>query len=63
MQREREKALSADKTKHDNIHSKLISSEETSLVVAIHAKRKKLSRLDFVGDKGVVIIWFMIPKL
>ena len=48
---------SADKTKQNNIHSESIPSQETSLVVAKHGKRKKLARLDFSGAKGLVYLF------
>jgi hypothetical protein len=45
-----------DKTKQNKTHSKSITSQETSLVVKKHGKRKKLARPDFSGVKGVVYL-------
>ena len=47
---------SAIRTKQHNIHSKQISSQETSLAVEKRGKHKKLARLDFSGPKEVVYL-------
>ena len=48
---------SADKTKQNNIHSESTSSQETSLVVSKHGKRKKYNWLNliFQEPKGLCI--------
>ena len=48
--------FSADKAEQHNIDSEPIPSQETSLAVGKHGKRKKLARLDFLEAKGVVYL-------
>ena len=45
---------SATKAEQHNILSKSITSQETSLAIEKHGKRKKIARLDFSEAKGVV---------
>jgi hypothetical protein len=45
---------SATKAKQHNIPFESITSRETSIAIEKHEKRKKIGRLDFSRDKGVV---------
>ena len=45
---------SATKAEQQNILSESTTYQETSLAIKKHEKRKKITRLDFLGDKEVV---------